>query len=136
MLEKESIKLVLESVSVLNTRTEDLEKTIIRKMTEKMDEHDVYFRFDQKLLINAVCSFLGIMNITNREKIKELSFFSGIYQLVHCDEISHITTGTYFLAVIRELLESYDEHVINAWGELYMHVYTEVEKVSEYKVAR
>ena len=72
MLEKESIKLVLESVSVLNTRTEDLEKTIIRKMTEKMDEHDVYFRFDQKLLINAVCSFLGIMNITNREKIKEL----------------------------------------------------------------
>ena len=41
MLEKESIKLVLESVSVLNTRTEDLEKTIIRKMTEKMDEHDV-----------------------------------------------------------------------------------------------
>lgn len=136
MLEKESIQLVRESVSALNSLTDDLEKTIIRKMTEKMDEHGVYFRFDQKLLVSAVCSFLRLLNVANRENIKALSAFSGVYQLVHCDGISHISTGTYFLAVIRELLESYDEHIINAWGELYMHVYTEVEKVSEYKVAR
>jgi len=134
MLEKESIQLVLESSKALNTHPNDLEKTIIRNMSEMMDDHDVYFRFDQKLLISAVCSFYRLLCLTNGEKNKELLVSSGVYQLVHCDESCHITIGTYFLAVIREMLESYDENIINAWGELFMYVYTEIEKVSEYKI--
>lgn len=127
MINPDSKLQVNASIADLSVDFNVFEDTVFERLSDKMEEKDQFFHFDQKILVSAFCAYVRSSYLSGGVRDKDLSVFARLYQLLECDRSAYIQTGVFLMSVIRDLLEAEDvDGLIQAWGDIFIHVYMQV----------
>lgn len=125
MLSSDTKLFVINSISELELEMADLEQLVFERVSKKMDEKNQALYFDEKILLTAFCAFVRELFSSKGNNEPNLDIYAQQYRAYEHKKSLYIRTGIFLMSVLRDLMPARcDENIINAWGEVFLHVYT------------